>query len=63
MYADIDVRIEKIRGQIESVSYKMVEAEGEEYEKLSDKLERLENKLEELLMIDQDMGLLLTHDE
>ena len=55
MYADIHARIEKIRGQIESVSYRMIEAEGEDYDKLSDKLERLEDKLERYTVMANDL--------
>lgn len=63
MYVDIEFKIEKIRGQIERVSYKMIEAEGEDYDKLSDKLERLENRLEELTLVANDMELLVNYDE
>lgn len=58
MYADIDAKTAKIRRQIEEVSYSMIEAEGEEYDLLSEKLEELEAKLEELSIISNDMELL-----
>ena len=62
MYANIYDKIEKVRGQIESVSYKMIEAEGDEYDELAEKLETLESKLEDLeamvdgsdMMVDRD---------
>ena len=60
MYDEIDERIAKIRGQIEDVSYRMVEAEGEEYAKLESKLERLEDKLERLQIQAVDMEASVT---
>jgi len=48
MYENVHKELKKVRRQIESTSYKMIEAEGKEYHKLMDKLERLETKLEQL---------------
>lgn len=46
MYSDISSRIKKIRGQIEDVSYRMIEADESEYEDLESELEQLEEELE-----------------
>lgn len=63
MHSDINAKIAKIRRQIEEISYTMVEAEGEEYEILSEKLEKLEAELEELNIINSDMELLYDYDD
>lgn len=63
MHSDINAKIAKIRRQIEEISYTMVEAEGEEYEILSEKLEKLEAELEELDIINSDMELLYDYDD
>lgn len=55
MYDQIEERIAKIRGQIEDISVRMIEAEGDEYVKLEAKLERLEDKLERLEIQASDM--------
>ncbi len=58
MYADIDTRIEKINRQIERVSVRMIEAEGDKYLELETKLERLQDKLAEYTMLADDMELI-----
>lgn len=45
MHTSLTPEIKKIRGQIDDVSYRMIEAEGKEFHKLSKELDKLENKL------------------
>jgi len=48
MLANIDSEKKKICGQIEEISYRMIEAEGKEYRKLEKELEDLEFLLSQL---------------
>lgn len=63
MYSDINFRLEKINRQIADLSYMLIEAEGDEYEKLSDRLEKLESEKEELLILSNDMELLQDYED
>lgn len=56
MYDNVEAKIEKLRGQIETIAVKMIEAESEEYTRLAEKLERLEDKLERLELQASDMA-------
>lgn len=58
MYQDISFRLKKLDRQITDISYMLIEAEGEDYERLSDRLERLESEKDELNILLNDMEYL-----
>lgn len=58
MYQDISFRLKKLDRQIADISYMLIEAEGEDYERLSDRLERLESEKDELNILLNDMEYL-----
>lgn len=56
MFANTSSEIQKICGQIDNISYRMIEAEGDYLAKLRRKLDKLERKLSKLDPNERDHG-------